>query len=312
MRGAVKGLLIAATAVLLVAPPAIASAGLTTQADDPHANIVGGVDATEPYPFTAGLNVRRGNGGWGCGAVVIRPTWILTAHHCATDAGRPVPPDAFTFRIGSLKRNSGGTIARGKRVIPYPGGNPDTALIELTAPVPVKPINIARSAPVGTPIRILGWGCTKDPGCAGAENLQQLDTTIVPDSRCRTGRDYLCIDNPEGKRGACYGDSGGPGVIKVDGQWVLAGNTSGGTSSVCAKGPSIYTELPNYRSWIESYAGPDAGGTRASGRQGLRNDNVGSSSTGPRASSQIWPSKHSAERLAGPFVARIVARTTAL
>jgi hypothetical protein len=262
MRGIVKGLLVAAAAATLAAPAAWAVAG---ESDPVKPMIIGGVNATETYSFMAHLSADLPQGGWGCGAALIRTTWIVTARHCVTgDNDAVVPASALSFRIGTLQENSGGTLAQGKRVIRQSGA--DTALVELTAPVVgPKPINIAATAPVGTAVRIIGWGCIKDPGCEGPDVLQQLDTSILADNTCGGGAANLCINNPEGWRGACYGDSGGPAVYKAGADWVLAGNTSGGTSAICGQGPSVYVDLPNQRSWIESFAGPDGGGTPPTG-----------------------------------------------
>jgi hypothetical protein len=246
-----------AVTAALGAPATLASAG-----EEPpvKSNIVGGVDATETYSFMAHLNASpTTESGWGCGAALIRPTWIITARHCVTlEDDSQIPAADLTFRIGTLQENSGGSLATGKRVIRQTGA--DTALVELTSSVSDKPINIASSAPVGSALRIIGWGCITDPNCQGPDILQQLDTSILTDDTCGGGADYICVNNPDGWRGACYGDSGGPAVIKSGSGWVLAGNTSGGTSDICGQGPSVYVDLPNQRSWIESFAGPDGGG----------------------------------------------------
>jgi hypothetical protein len=257
MRGFMKGLLVTIAAAALATPAAFAVAGEPEPAEP---LIIGGVDATETYSFMAHLDATvPGEGGWGCGAVLIRPTWIITARHCVTgDNDAQVAARNLSFRIGTLQENSGGTLAKGKRVIRHAAGA-DTALVELTAPVSEEPIAIAPRAPVGSALRIIGWGCVKDPGCEGPDTLQQLDTSILPDSTCGGGATYLCVNNPDGWRGACYGDSGGPAVLRSGSRWVLAGNTSGGTSAICGQGPSVYVDLPNLRSWIESFAGPDGG-----------------------------------------------------
>jgi hypothetical protein len=221
--------------------------------------IVGGGNATETYSFMASL---RSTDGWGCGASLVRPTWIVTAKHCVTlDNGQPSTPGSLSFRIGTLFQDSGGSIAQAKRVIRYGTDDADAALVELTAPVPQNPIDIAASAPAGTATRIIGWGCRSD-ACDDPPNpvLQQLDTSILADSTCGGGQFYLCINNPDGWRGACYGDSGGPAVIKTGAAWVLVGATSGGTGK-CGEHPSFYVDLPNLRSWIESNTGPNGGGT---------------------------------------------------
>lgn len=252
MRLTVKTLLITAAATVLLAPPGMASA-------QPAPMIVGGGNATETYTFMAALSSTDG---WGCGASLIRPTWIVTAKHCVTlDNGQPSTPGSLSFRIGSLNQDSGGSVAHAKRVIRYGTDDADAALVELTAPVAQKPIDIAGSAPVGAATRIIGWGCRSD-ACDDPPNpvLQQLDTSILADSACGGGQFYLCINNPDGWRGACYGDSGGPAVIKNGSAWALVGATSGGTGK-CGEHPSFYVDLPNLRSWIESNAGPNGGGT---------------------------------------------------
>jgi hypothetical protein len=253
-----KGLLVAAAGAALATPAAFAVAG---EPEPVKPLIVGGVDATETYSFMAHLDAKMpGEGGWGCGAVLIRPTWIITARHCVTgNNDAQVPAGNLTFRIGTLQENSGGSLAKGKRVIRHAAA--DTALVELTAPVSEQPIDIAPSAPVGSALRIIGWGCIKDPNCEGPDVLQQLDTSILADRTCGGGTNNICVNNPDGWRGACYGDSGGPAVIRSGSRWVLAGNTSGGTSAICGQGPSVYVDLPNQRAWIESFAGPDGGGT---------------------------------------------------
>ena len=251
MRLTIKSLLITAVSLTMLAPAATASA-------QPTPMIVGGGNATETYTFMAALSSTDG---WGCGASLIRPTWIITAKHCVTlDNGDASTPGSLSFRIGSLDQDSGGSTAQAKRVIRYGTDDADVALVELTAPVAQKPIDIAASAPVGTATRIIGWGCQTD-ACDGPQNpvLQQLDTSILADSACGGGQFYLCINNPDGWRGACYGDSGGPAVIKNGSAWVLVGATSGG-SGKCGENPSFYVNLPNVRSWIESYAGPNGGG----------------------------------------------------
>jgi secreted trypsin-like serine protease len=257
MRGIARGLLVAAVASLLAAPAGFAVADVQ---QPPPTKIVGGVDATETYSFMAHLDASPSTeGGWGCGASLIRPTWIITARHCvALLDGSAIAAEDLSFRIGTLQERSGGTVVTGKQVI-MQQPNVDTALVELSAPVTEAPIDIAPAAPVGSPIRIIGWGCITDPGCQGPDILQQLDTSILPDNTCGGGATYLCVNNPDGVRGACYGDSGGPAVLQSGTSWVLVGNTSGGTSAICGQGPSVYVDLPNLRSWIEEHAGPDTG-----------------------------------------------------
>jgi hypothetical protein len=256
MRTAVKTLLAGVLIAGLALPglPATATAdpgGAPTPAPEPSIQIIGGRDATEPYPFMASLQTL--GGGHFCGAALIRAQWLYTAKHCVADEG----PGTFRARIGSPNRTSGGTVVSAAQVILNPSPASDAALVKLASPVTHAPIDLAAATPIGSPIRLLGWGAVCDPqSCPPPAILQELDTDIRPDSQCGTDQVELCVGNPDGWRGACYGDSGGPALIKADGAWRLAGGTHAGTSGICGQGPSIYTDAAYHKSWVEGIVGP--------------------------------------------------------
>jgi secreted trypsin-like serine protease len=235
---------VAATAFAGLAMPATAGA----TADDVTPYIVGGRNATETYSFMASL--QRSGGAHSCGGSLIKANWVVTAAHCGTP---------YQVRIGSTNRTTGGTLARVSRRVAHPSG--DIALLQLSTSVSQQPVAIAStSGPVGTATRIIGWGQTcPTSGCGGAPTiLQELDTSIVNDSECGGIRaaSEICTDNPGNTRGACYGDSGGPEIKRVNGVWQLVGATSrSGGGATCAREPSIYVDVPYFRSWITQYTG---------------------------------------------------------
>jgi snapalysin len=206
-------------------------------------SVVGGRPASENYSFMVYVS--------GCSGSLIKANWAVTARHCPTPA---------TVRVGSVNRTSGGTVVRVVRGVNSPQN--DIKLLQLATPVRHAPISIpATSGPAGTATRIIGWGITcPTRGCGSTPVVaNELDTSIVPDSRCVgiNGPLEICTNNPNGNAGACYGDSGGPQVRRVSGRWVLIGVTSrsGNGSPVCATGPSIYGDLPAIRSWVNSQVG---------------------------------------------------------
>ncbi|GAA1260830.1 serine protease [Saccharothrix xinjiangensis] len=216
--------------------------------------IVGGGNATQTYSFMVSLQSTSGS--HFCGGSLIKANWVATAKHCVQ--GRSA--SSIRARIGTTNRTSGGTVASGAQIVNHPSY--DFALVRLSTSVSQTPITIASSSGAsGTATRIIGWGQTCAPagGCGAPVTLQELNTSIVADGNCQGiyGSYEICTNNPGGRAGACYGDSGGPQIKSVGGTWQLIGATSraGNNSSTCATGPSIYMDVPAFRSWIGQYAG---------------------------------------------------------
>jgi secreted trypsin-like serine protease len=235
----------------------------------PTANaIVGGKDAEQPYPWMVNLSYGPTDSWHLCGASMITDRWAVTAAHCVKD----LPIDDPLARVGSNDRTSGGHTRRLTQMIMHPGYKPpaeeetgepvnDIALIELSAPVEMAPVRIAHAVPApGTPTRLLGWGMTcreETPPCAKSPVLlKELDTQVNAPGVCRPNSVHaateLCVGDPTGETGGCYGDSGGPQLVAADyGQWELAGLTSreGGTTVSCNMG--VYTSVTAYARWID-------------------------------------------------------------
>ncbi|WP_433870134.1 S1 family peptidase [Saccharopolyspora sp. CA-218241] len=241
---------------------ALTGALVPTAAADVGAKIIGGDDATEPYPFMVSLQ-QASNGMHFCGGSLVDDEWVVTAAHCAAGWA----PGDITTRIGSADRSSGGTVTGISEIVVHPEYSmspfhADIAVLKLDRPVEHEPIAIAEEAgPVGTPTRVLGWGMTCEDGAecpAPPERLQQLDTELVTDENCTTdfdGATELCTDSPRENAQACYGDSGGPQLQGRPGQWELIGATSGDGDDdpICATGPGIWTDVTAYADWIEQH-----------------------------------------------------------
>ncbi|MFI6101184.1 S1 family peptidase [Lentzea sp. NPDC051213] len=247
------------SAVVVAAGALLASAVAATAAPSPTPDgdvspmIVGGTNASQVYPFMVSLQGTSGN--HFCGASLVKANWVVTAKHCVQGSS----PSSIRTRIGTTNRTSGGTVTGASRIITHPSA--DLAVVQLNTSVSQTPIAIsAASGPVGTATRIIGWGQTcPTRGCGSAPiTLQELNTSIVTDSRCSgiSGISEICTNNTGGNKGACYGDSGGPQVKSVGGRWELIGATSrSGGGATCATAPSIYVDVSYYRSWVSSNVG---------------------------------------------------------
>jgi len=260
-------LILAAT---LTTGTGVASAQVTPDDDGGVGiTVVGGHPATEPYPAMASLQTdHRGDPNFHfCAASLVSRTWAVTNAHCVTSpTGAVMPAAALHLRIGSHSRVDGGVVTGVTAVLPHAswdwatGPNPvaDIAMLKLDRFAQTQHIEIApRPARRAAPTRLLGWGVTEPSGHAPdiPVELQELDTRLLAPQRCTGGfisAGELCVNNPHGTDGACYGDSGGPLLQKVTARrWQLIGGASRGTAEpFCGTAPSVYTDHTYYRPWI--------------------------------------------------------------
>ncbi|WP_327656012.1 S1 family peptidase [Streptomyces sp. NBC_00483] len=248
-------------AALCAGAAAVGAIALSMSVAPSASAIIGGHDATSPYPFM--VSVQK-DGKHYCGGSLIKRDWIVTAGHCTVN----VEPEQLSVRVGDHDRTKG-AAAKVTKVVAHPGFSyepfrDDVAVMKLDHPVDAKPVEVAADAgPAGTDTRILGWGMTCEDGSECPHppvTLQELDTELVADERCSENYDAaneLCTDSPTKNAQACILDSGGPQIKGRPGRWELIGATSrdGDADPKCATGPGIYTDLTAHRDWIERTTG---------------------------------------------------------
>ncbi len=177
-----------------------------------------------------------------CSGLVIAPRWVLTAAHCAGGSGR-ITVGANPDRVDQ--------VINVRRAITH--SSLDLMLLELSEDatvavpglVPVPVYGGSLTSLVGRTGEAAGYGQTES-GSTGARRFSAEPIVDV-------SSEYISIDG-QGRRGVCFGDSGGPLMIREGGQVYVLGALSNGDPS-CV-GVDNYTRVDMGRSWIESNVGP--------------------------------------------------------
>ena len=234
-------------------------------------------------PFDAVVEVA-----FGCSGTLIADNVVLCARHCGVGAGSTV--------IFGDNSNGGGDFQRTVQssILPDGGGSlldgGDVAILTLTQPVPAN---------IATPMRLIdetnglegmlcatlgygfnglgsqGHGNSADGFRWGGENI--IDVYGSP--AASNGSNIISTDFDNGSAGAntigsssptpvefeattAPGDSGGPVLVLVGTEWVIAGVLSGGTTNNSVFGDiSWWTGTAVYRSQIENSGGEFVGAT---------------------------------------------------
>lgn len=252
-----------AVATALTFTPAPASAS-----GEVGANIIGGTDATESYPFAARLlTTYAGLGVAKCTGTFVTDrgrTGVATNAHCVSDldTGEAMPASTVQVQAGSTHLAELTTL-QATSVDVYPtwdwgtGDDPfaDVAVVNVKVPagLHVKAIPLAEWVRRNAQVRLLGWGKTFYEATEPPATLQQLDTHLTANSDCAAAGisgGEICVAPAANGGQACFGDSGGPALGKRGNSWVVLGGASRGTDEGTCTGPTVYTDFVYYSQWI--------------------------------------------------------------
>ena len=207
-----------------------------------------------------------------CTGTLIGCSAFLTAAHCVCEGTGaqcqpPTAPDPSRYHV--YLPHAGIVPVASIAVRPdfaFPVG--DVAIVKLAQPVNgIRPsaIDTTAAPPDGTAGTIVGFG--RSSGSTfdyGLERFGAVTTGACPPLVSPTTSVCWTFDAPLGPAGTdsntCNGDSGGPLFVDLGAGPVVAGVTSGGTSSDCEPTDQSYdANVFPYRSWIASQVGADLG-----------------------------------------------------
>lgn len=230
--------------------------------------IVGGT-VTEPgtTPYMAAL-VGPGSNLYlaqFCGGTVVDRFSVLTAAHCV--ASISASDLRIVTGIYDLISDTPDEIIQASGIFIHPNYDPqsfnnDFAVIKLATPTSASPIGLysGTSGLAGNISTVLGWGSTNRSGNIYPTELMQADLSIVSNSSCSASNgsgitnQMLCAI--AAGKDTCFADSGGPLLTRVSGQYIQAGITSFGVTTLCATSgfPGVYSRVSSAVAFIRSHA----------------------------------------------------------
>jgi secreted trypsin-like serine protease len=235
------------------------------------------------YPWVVSLGIKGvpHTIGHFCGAVLIDPSWAISAAHCVTRSVldgtqiKKVVEDFTKMELltGTNSLSFGGAakyidkivVHPDFRVLPNNVPENDLALLHLASASDRKTIPVMTDQQGGvffsadSKVLIAGWGKVSFGEDQPLSNdLLNAFVSVVDKATCNKPSMYDSLIQDTmicaglGVVDACQGDSGGPAMAYIDGQPLLAGIVSWGSGCGNSGYPGVYVRVSKFDGWIQT------------------------------------------------------------